>query len=87
MPCPLITLTLEIDAQKIGIVLEGAAKPGVPAFIGVPPPEMAQLVTETRSAAQRVDDAIDDPAEVEPAAVAFAMSDLLRQFDRWAPYI
>jgi len=85
--CVLRILSLDMQAQLLVLVLDGAMKPGVPAYIGAPPPEIEALVADTREAAQALDDVIDDPAEADTFEVYLAGSRLMRVLDRWEPYI
>jgi hypothetical protein len=87
--CKIQLLSVNVTAQTLVLTLSGANKPGVPAFIGAPPAELAKLVKDTLDAAQAVDDAVseDEPNEADRSAVWGAGNRLDGLLDRWAPYI
>jgi len=85
--CPVVILTLGITAQGLMFKLRGAAKPGVPAYIGAPPAEIERLVADTDTAAQKLSDVAQGKPPVDEALLYGAVTDLLHVFDRWAPYI
>lgn len=85
--CPIRVLTLGVSAQGLTFKLRGAAKPGVPAYIGAPPAEIERLVADTDAAAQKLSDVAQGTQPVDETLLYNAVMDLLRVFDRWAPYI
>jgi uncharacterized membrane protein len=86
--CSLRLLSFDPEAQILILSLTGAAKPGVPAYIGAPPAEIERLVADTLAAAQGVLNALpEDKAHGDDLPVFFAMSRLLDAFDRWQPYL
>jgi hypothetical protein len=87
--CALTALTIETEAYTLTLKLSGAAKQGVPAYIGAPPAEVERLVADTLTAAQRVRDVLhdEDPKTVDDVGLLHAMGALLEMFNRWQPYL
>jgi hypothetical protein len=87
--CSADALTLDIQAQTLVKRLDGAAKPGVPAFIGDPPAELVGLVQETIEKAQAVDDSVDESGDIVGGGGALFQSggSLMTTLDKWDPYI
>lgn len=84
--CPLALMGLGTDAKIISVKLTGAAKQGVPAFVGLPPGSMTKLVADTIAAANQVDQttAIDTPHyTMEQRSAVDRLLDLLNQ---WSLY-
>lgn len=79
-------MTLRTLADTLVLSLTGAAKPGVPGYIGPPPAEIGRLVTDTVTAARRVVDAIPAGGEAKDGQFAVAAS-LSNALGRWTPYI
>lgn len=86
VPCKLTPMTLDTLVQTLVVKLQGAAKPGVPAYIGKPPAEIEKLVTDTINAAQVVDALINESG-APLAGMGGQMNELLSVFDRWEVYI
>jgi hypothetical protein len=63
VPAALSTYRLSIQAKTLVLALEGAAKPGVPAYIGAPPAELQHLYDETITNAREVGDAAEQVAQ------------------------
>lgn len=79
-------MTLDTEAQTLVTVLEGAIEPGVPAYIGMPPPEIQKLVRETLDAAQTLDNTIGESGQVSDG-MGFAALIIMDLFDQWEPYL
>jgi hypothetical protein len=96
MTCGIGVLSINLQAQTLHAVLDGSAKPGVPAYIGAPPAEIKSLVDETMTAADTLaatsDKATkctsDDAAGCTATLFDFerAMDDLQTEFAAWSPY-
>lgn len=97
MTCGMGVLSLNMQAQTLGIVLQGAQKPGVPAYIGAPPAEILRLVDDTMASADALATASEaaNPCTL-PAATddcvrtlfqfSSAMKDMQAQLAAWRPY-
>jgi hypothetical protein len=86
--CALAPQGFDLEAKTLVLRLTGAAKPGVPAYIGKPPAEISKLVADTITAAQAVDDAIaDNSSDVSPLAVFLPVGRLMTVLDGWDPYL
>jgi hypothetical protein len=83
---PIQLLTLGTEGKILALHLEGAAKPGVPAFIGAPPKEIERLVADTRQAAQAVAD-LGETDPIDEVAMSFVVKKLIGVLDRWQPYL
>lgn len=94
--CTMGTLGMEWGAETLNLVLEGAQKPGVPAYVGAPPAEIQTLVTDTVTAsttlvkaAKAADDCVttDGPDCMSKLlAFSFAMTGMQGQLAAWDPY-
>lgn len=84
--CTVTPLTLNAEAETIVLVIDGSAKPGVPAYIGPPPAEIAKLVADTRADAEQV---YTDTADSDhlPDGWAGDVLTLMNTLDRWGPYL
>lgn len=80
-------MTLDLQAQTIDLKLTGAARPGVPAYIGAPPDEIARLVADTKTAAQHLASIINDDNSADPGTLFAAGNALEDVLERWQPYI
>lgn len=84
---------MDIQTQTIIAVIDGAAKSGVPAYIGAPPTEIADLVAETRAQAQaqRIHDLFPDGISSLSTEglimLGLEMRRLLALSDRREPYM
>jgi hypothetical protein len=85
--CQLKMLGLDANANTIALSLTGAAKPGVPAYIGAPPAEIEKLVADTTAAAQVVADVITDDTTANPGELFAAGNRLEDVLERWEPYL
>jgi hypothetical protein len=86
--CSAWVMSLDLEAQTLVLSLTGAAKPGVPAYIGAVPDELTALVAETIDKGQALDDSITDDGEpASPGAVFQAGGALQTTLDKWDPYL
>lgn len=86
LACSLAPLTFSEESQTLALTLRGSAKPGVPAYIGDPPAEIAKLVEDTTAAAEVVTDA-SSAQPVDQGTLFAALSNLMSTLDRWDPYM
>jgi hypothetical protein len=84
--CDLTVMSLGTDAKTLSLVLTGAVKPGVPAYIGPPPAEIEKLVSDTIRAADTVASALDSDGKAGPEFF-LVVSSLMTTLDRWDPYL
>ncbi len=92
--CRITALSLRYNAETLNISLDGATKPGVPAYIGPVPAELDSLVADTKRAALAIVDQYE--AEVSTCGTdcigahtrygitAGRLADELRG---WSPYL
>jgi hypothetical protein len=91
--CSVPMITLDRLGQAVITALDGAAKPGVRAYIGKPPADIAKLVADTRAAADELDAAIPENFDVATftselySQVSAALGELSRKFDEWQHYL
>jgi hypothetical protein len=84
--CALYVLTMNIVAATIQSVINGAVKPGVPAFIGQPPPELVALVAETLQDATVLESETRQPENLSDGWAGDAAK-LDSDIDEWGPYL
>lgn len=97
--CQVGLFGLTMTSDTLAISLEGAAKEGVPAYIGAPPKEIEQLVAETIESANALTAAATAANDADCAQVGSgqcsslrsgtmrAIANLERTIDAWAPYL
>ncbi|MGZ1491149.1 hypothetical protein [Brevibacterium sediminis] len=94
--CEVSLTSGSLVADTAKIVMEGATKEGVPAYIGQPPEEIASIWQETfdaATAASEAGEAIPDDCSTSDDCVGkvmdftMAMDDLQGKYDAWAPYL
>lgn len=83
--CGLYLIGLKTEASIMELILTGAVKPGVPAFIGAPPATMTNLVNETIAKAKRVE-TVADHGKGTDTTVWLALSGLDDMCDQWSVY-
>lgn len=97
--CMAGVLTLSYQSSTLAVSLDGAAEEAKPAYIGAPPAEIAQLVTDTVKAAKTLElatQALNDN-ECEQSAegkcldlrvgAVKGMNALERELRAWGPYL
>ena len=95
--CGMQMMTANFAAQTLHLVLEGAQKPGAPAYIGTPPDEIKSIVADTMTAADTLVNASENaksctntPAPADCPKSLFevfrAMTGMQAQFAAWGPY-
>ena len=98
--CGMSVLTVNFEAQTLQTVLIGAQKPGAPAYIGVPPDEIASILADTKTASDTLASTSNaanpctapavspDSAQCVKALFDFyrAMTGMQAQFAAWGPY-
>jgi hypothetical protein len=87
LACSLQTQTLKIEAETLAVTITGAAKEGVPAYIGQPPAEIKKLVGDTLYAAQDLDETVGPDGKYEAPILFTTLSRLMTTLDRWDPYL
>lgn len=94
--CQALLLGGGLTAETAKLKIEGATKPGVPAYIGEPPEEIAIIRGATEKvavAAADAGEALPDDCSADSECVkkvfAFvtAMEDLQSKYDAWEPYM
>ena len=95
--CAIGVLGLGFQADTLKISLQGAEKPGVPAYVGQPPLEIAPLVDDTITAASQLSKATqaasDCTSKASPGCdsklfdLYDAMTGMSSQLGAWAPYL
>ena len=94
--CSMGTLSMQWESETLGLVFEGAQKPGAPSYIGAAPAEIQPLVADTvaasatlAAAAKAVNDcATADGPGCFSKLFAFysAMAHMQGQLAAWSPY-
>lgn len=87
LACALTPMTLNLGAKTLVLDIQIANNPNASGYIGLPPDEILQLVLDTRTAAQQVDDDIDDDTNKPAKGWGGDVLDLMSVFDRWDPYL
>lgn len=85
--CDIYATTLDMRAQLVVATLTGAMKADAPDYIGAPPAEIVKLVDETMTAAQVLDNTIEDGTGIIDGTVFPAGMDARNYVDRWEPYV
>lgn len=91
--CGAQVYALSLQATTLALGLEGAQKEGVPAYIGPPPAELADLVAKTEADANALAEKASALHECEEASCfspsleyGLASLRMLSRLDAWAPY-